>query len=160
MDRESVGKVCAERAGPVSRRQRWLLLWSRLRPVLRTNQPSSDGFSLMTLCEERGGASGGRLRMLCLVGEFTRDCLTLGVAQHLAGRDVVGTLDDLFAVRGRQDSFGVTTARSSRPKRSRTGPSGCMLARRSSTRARGGRTCMMIASTGRREISASTANHS
>ena len=44
---------------------------------------------------------GGRLRMLCVVDEFTRECLTIEVARHFTGRDVVRTLDELFSIRSR-----------------------------------------------------------
>jgi len=44
---------------------------------------------------------GSRLRILCVVDEFTRECLTVEVRRHFTGPDVVRTLDDLFAIRGR-----------------------------------------------------------
>jgi transposase InsO family protein len=43
----------------------------------------------------------GRLvRMLPVVDEFTRECLTIEVGRNLTAREVVNTLDDLFAIRG------------------------------------------------------------
>lgn len=44
---------------------------------------------------------GGRLRMLTVVDEFTRECLTIEVARKFKGQDVVEVLDELFAIRGR-----------------------------------------------------------
>ena len=43
---------------------------------------------------------GRRLKILPVVDEFTRECLTLEVARHLEARDVIGVLEYLFAVRG------------------------------------------------------------
>jgi len=45
--------------------------------------------------------SGGRLRLLNVVDEFTRECLTIEIARKFRGRDVVRTLAELFAIRGR-----------------------------------------------------------
>jgi len=44
---------------------------------------------------------GGRLRMLNVVDEFTRECLTIEVGRKFRGMDVVRTLAELFAIRGR-----------------------------------------------------------
>ncbi len=44
---------------------------------------------------------GRRLRLLCVVDELTRECLTIEVARHFTGVDVVRTLDELFAACGR-----------------------------------------------------------
>ncbi len=44
---------------------------------------------------------GGRLRLLNVVDEFTRECLTIDVRRHFTGSDVVRTLAALFAIRGR-----------------------------------------------------------
>ena len=44
---------------------------------------------------------GGRLRMLTVVDEYTRECLTIEVARHFTGREVVQILDELFMIRGR-----------------------------------------------------------
>ncbi len=44
---------------------------------------------------------GGRLRMLSVVDEFTRECLTIEVARKFKGKDVVKILKELFAIRGR-----------------------------------------------------------
>ena len=43
---------------------------------------------------------GGRLRMLCIVDEYTRECLTIEVARHFTGQDVVEILKELFTIRG------------------------------------------------------------
>jgi putative transposase len=45
--------------------------------------------------------AGGRLRMLSVVDEYTRECLTIEVGRHFTGRRVVEVLRDLFAIRGR-----------------------------------------------------------
>ena len=44
---------------------------------------------------------GGRLRILNVVDEFTRECLTIDVRRHFTGPDVVRTLEELFLIRGR-----------------------------------------------------------
>jgi len=44
---------------------------------------------------------GGRLRMLNVVDEYTRECLAIEVGRKFQGRDVVRTLAELFAIRGR-----------------------------------------------------------
>ena len=44
---------------------------------------------------------GGRSRMLNVVDEFTRECLTIEVGRKFRGGDVVRTLTELFAIRGR-----------------------------------------------------------
>lgn len=43
---------------------------------------------------------GKRVRMLPVVDEYTRECLTIEVGRNLTAREVVNTLDDLFAIRG------------------------------------------------------------
>jgi transposase InsO family protein len=45
--------------------------------------------------------NGGRLRVLNVVDEFTRECLTIEVRRHFTGRDVVVVLAELFAIRSR-----------------------------------------------------------
>jgi len=44
---------------------------------------------------------GGRLRLLNVVDEYTRECLTIEVRRHFTGRDVLRVLAELFAIRGR-----------------------------------------------------------
>ena len=41
-----------------------------------------------------------RLKLLAVVDEFTRECLTLEVARRMEAADVIGVLEYLFAVRG------------------------------------------------------------
>ena len=43
---------------------------------------------------------GGRLRLLNIVDEFTRECLTIEVARRFTGKKVVEVLKELFAIRG------------------------------------------------------------
>ena len=43
---------------------------------------------------------GGKLRMLTVIDEYTRECLALPVARQLRSDDVLATLADLFAERG------------------------------------------------------------
>ena len=45
--------------------------------------------------------NGGRLRLLSVVDEYTRECLTIEVRRHFTGRHVVEVLECLFAIRGR-----------------------------------------------------------
>ena len=44
---------------------------------------------------------GGQLKLLNVVDEFTRECLTIEVARKFTGQDVVNALSELFAIRGR-----------------------------------------------------------
>jgi hypothetical protein len=54
--------------------------------------------SLLGLQLRRGRTRGGRrLRVLCMVDEFTREALAIRVARKLASSDVIDTLADLFA---------------------------------------------------------------
>jgi len=43
---------------------------------------------------------GGQLRMLSVVDEYTRECLTIEVARRFRGRQVVEVLEELFLLRG------------------------------------------------------------
>ncbi len=43
---------------------------------------------------------GGRLRLLNVVDEFTRECLSTEVARSFTGQKVVEVLRELFAIRG------------------------------------------------------------
>jgi hypothetical protein len=43
---------------------------------------------------------GGRLRLLNIVDEFTRECLTIEIARRFTGKKVVEVLKELFAIRG------------------------------------------------------------
>jgi putative transposase len=45
-------------------------------------------------------ADGRKLKMLPIVDEFTRECLTIEVERHMTGQDVVATLRFLFELRG------------------------------------------------------------
>ncbi len=45
-------------------------------------------------------ADGRGLKMLPIVDEYTRECLTIELERHLAAKDVVSTLESLFEVRG------------------------------------------------------------
>jgi len=44
---------------------------------------------------------GGRLRLLTVLDEYTRECLTIQVRRRFTGQDVVQSLSGLFAIRGR-----------------------------------------------------------
>lgn len=43
---------------------------------------------------------GGRLRLLCLLDEYTRECLQIRVEKSLGSREVIETLEWLFLTRG------------------------------------------------------------
>jgi transposase InsO family protein len=43
---------------------------------------------------------GGQLKLLNVVDEFTRECLTIEVARKFTGQDIVAALAELFAIRG------------------------------------------------------------
>jgi transposase InsO family protein len=45
-------------------------------------------------------ADGRRLKLLVVIDEFTRECLTIEVERCLTAHDVVGTLEFLFELRG------------------------------------------------------------
>ena len=45
-------------------------------------------------------ADGRGLKLLPVVDEFTRECLTLEVARRMGAQDVIGVLEELSAVRG------------------------------------------------------------
>ena len=58
---------------------------------------------------------GRKFRMLCVVDEFTREALCIGVARKLSSSDVIDVLSDLFLTRGvpafiRSDNGGEFTA--------------------------------------------------
>jgi putative transposase len=44
--------------------------------------------------------NGRKFRMLCVVDEFTRECLSIRVARKLGSADVIDVLADLFIARG------------------------------------------------------------
>jgi len=55
------------------------------------------GYDFVTERTERGG----QLKLLSVVDEFTRECLTIEVGRKFTGQGVVATLQELFAARGR-----------------------------------------------------------
>lgn len=48
---------------------------------------------------------GGKLRMLTVLDEYTRECLTIHVARSISSRQVIKVLEWLFLVRGRPDNL-------------------------------------------------------
>ena len=46
---------------------------------------------------------GRRLKLLVVIDEFTRECLSIEVAGSITARDVISTLEYLFLVRGAAD---------------------------------------------------------
>lgn len=46
---------------------------------------------------------GGKLRMLTILDEYTRECLTIHVARSISSRQVIGVLEWLFLLRGAPD---------------------------------------------------------
>jgi putative transposase len=44
---------------------------------------------------------GGRLRLLTVVDEYTRECLTIEARRHFTGPEVTRVLEELFLIRGR-----------------------------------------------------------
>ena len=77
------------------RRRLWLADGScvRLRPTHRDDVWSYDFVSCRT-------SDGRPLRLLNLIDEFTRECLSIDVARRLGGDDVLERLTDLFVRRG------------------------------------------------------------
>ncbi len=57
------------------------------------------GYDFVTERTERGG----RVRMLNVVDEFTRECLAIDAGRHFTGKDVVEVLGYLFELRGSPD---------------------------------------------------------
>ena len=53
-------------------------------------------YDFLTECTEDGRA----LKILAVLAEYTRECLALEVARSITSRDVMMTLQYLFAVRG------------------------------------------------------------
>lgn len=77
------------------RRRLWLNDGScvRLRPMRRNHVWAYD------FVEDRTH-DGRKYRMLCLIDEFTRECLAIRVARRLNGYDVIETLAEACLVRG------------------------------------------------------------
>jgi putative transposase len=48
---------------------------------------------------------GGKLRMLTVLDEYTRECLTIQAARSMSSRQVIKVLEWLFLVRGRPDNL-------------------------------------------------------
>jgi putative transposase len=65
----------------------------RLRPEHRNHVWSSD-------CVEDRTHDGRRFRMLNVIDEFTRECLTIRVGRRLGAAEVIDVLSDLFILRG------------------------------------------------------------
>ena len=65
----------------------------RLRPCCRNHVWAYDFVKART-------ANGRAFRMLTVIDEFTRECLAIEVARSFTARDVIMTLQYLFAVRG------------------------------------------------------------
>ena len=98
------------------RRRLWLNDGScvRLRPSYRDHVWSYDFV--------RDRTSDGRtLRLLTLIDEYSRECLSIDVARLLTSEDVLERLTMLFITRGVPITSGPTTAASSRPNPSVTG---------------------------------------
>ncbi len=96
------------------RRRLWLNDGScvRLRPAFRDHVWSYDFVFART-------SDGRPLRLLTVLDEFTRECLTIDVARRLTSDDVLGTLTQLFVQRGaprylRSDNGPEFTARAIR----------------------------------------------
>jgi hypothetical protein len=58
---------------------------------------------------------GGKLRILTILDEYTRECLTIHVARSISSRQVIQQLEWLFLLRGARTTSAVTMARSSSP---------------------------------------------
>ena len=96
------------------RRRLWLNDGScvRLRPTHRDHVWSYDFVQART-------HDGRAFRMLCVIDEFTRECLAIDAARRLTSEDVLERLSDLFVRRGvpghlRSDNGSEFTARSVR----------------------------------------------
>ena len=60
---------------------------------------------------------GRRLKMMPVVDEYTRECLSIDVERSITAEDVVATLASLFLAAGvSRPSSARTTVRSSSPK--------------------------------------------
>ncbi|SJM35139.1 hypothetical protein BQ8482_60150 [Mesorhizobium delmotii] len=65
--------------------------------------------------------NGRSFRMLNIIDEFTRECLTIRIGRKLKAVDVIDTLSDLVILRGVPGHIRSTTARSSLPRRCANG---------------------------------------
>jgi len=64
---------------------------------------------------------GRQLKILAVLDEFTRECLAIEVTRSLTSRDVMLTLQYLFAVRGAPQHLLSDNGRSSWPRTSSVG---------------------------------------
>jgi transposase InsO family protein len=88
---------------------------SQRRVATRPNEVWSYGF----VSDQT--SDGRRLKLLCVVDEFTRECLALEVRQSFRPKDVIVVLAMLTAQRGAPRICAVTTGRSLWPGRCRRG---------------------------------------
>ena len=82
---------------------------------------------------------GRPLKILTIVEEYSRECLTIVVARWVRSIDVLETLAELFVMHGVPAHIRSTTARSSRQSSSGSGSRPCRCRRCSSSRAAHGR---------------------
>ena len=66
--------------------------------VRHQSKHSNHVWSIDFIMDQTG--DGRRLKMLPVLDEYTRECLTIHVARHLTSESVVTTLDHLFSIRG------------------------------------------------------------
>jgi putative transposase len=107
-------------AGWVVNRKRVARIWRREGLKVPQKQPKrgrlwlSDGSCIRLRAEHANHVwaydfvedrthDGRKFRLLCLVDEFTRECLTIRVARRLGSLDVIETLADLCLERGAPD---------------------------------------------------------
>lgn len=57
----------------------------------------------LTIFLERRTERSGKLRMLKILDEYTRECLTIRIARSISSRQVIQVLDWLFLLRGAPD---------------------------------------------------------
>ena len=125
----------------------------RLRPERRDHVWSYDFVHCRT-------DDGKAFRLLNILDEFSRECLTIRVKRKLNANDVIDALSDLFVLRGVPGFIRSDNARSSSPRRSGIGSRRSAPGRPISSRVRLGRMAMWRASTPGSETNSSTARSS
>ena len=123
----------------------------RYKPTHRNHVWSYDFVSERT-------EDGRQQKLLVVIDEFTRECLAIEPARHFRGRDVVLTLQYLFAVRGAPEHLRSDNGLSSWPKRYSVGLPGRRCVPCTSRRPAPGRTATWNRSTANCEMNYSTAS--
>ncbi len=100
VNRERVERIWRREGLEVPRRQpKRGRLWLNDGSCVRLRPERPDHVWAYDFVEDRT-RDGRKFRMLCVVGEFTRECLAIRVARKLGSAEVIDVLADLFVARG------------------------------------------------------------